>query len=198
MYSTRSVGSCFKRTRRSVGQSFSLRATHRRTQVPAPCVSSRGPGGNRTCLAMYSTTAVERVFICLKRTDEGMAREQRRTASGALRYATATCAGGTCTHITRSNVLRTGSRSVFNGRRGYGQSNALSLELRPAGLAKIGTDGLEPTTDVLQPAVAFLFLIKAQRSCYRDVSFSVNVVPACSWACTMTIQRGKRFRRSSS
>ena len=66
MYSTRSVGSCFKRTRRSVGQSFSLRATHRRTQVPAPCVSSRGPGGNRTCLTMYSTTAVERVSYVSK------------------------------------------------------------------------------------------------------------------------------------
>jgi hypothetical protein len=73
MYSTRSVGSCFKRTRRSVGQSFSLRATHHRPQVPAPCVSSRGPGGNRTCLAMYSTAAVERVSVCIKRTDEVVA-----------------------------------------------------------------------------------------------------------------------------
>ena len=97
MYSTRSVGSCFKRTRRSVGQSFSLRATHHRPQVPAPCVSSRGPGGNRTCLAMYSTTAVERVSVCIKRTDEGVARGLRALP---LSYGAAvfSSAGGTRTH----------------------------------------------------------------------------------------------------
>src|SRR5205807_820144 len=86
---------------------------HHRPQVQAPYVSSWGPGGNRTCLAMYSTTAVECVSVGINRTDEVVAREQRRTASGALRYATAACAGGACTHITRSNVLRAGSRSLF-------------------------------------------------------------------------------------
>jgi len=55
MYSTRSVGSCFKRTRRSVGQS------------PGPfCGLSSGPVRNRTWLAMYSTTAVERISYCLQ------------------------------------------------------------------------------------------------------------------------------------
>ena len=107
-------------------------------RVPARTIASEAgragfePANRLTVLAMYSTTAVEGVSVCIKRTDEGVDRERRRTASGVLRYATATCAGGTCTHITRSHVLRTGSRSVFNGRRGYGQSNALSFELRPA------------------------------------------------------------------
>jgi hypothetical protein len=66
MYSTRPVGSCFKRTRRSVRQSFSLETTCHRPQVPARN-GFRGPGGNRTCLAMYSTTAVE----CVSCPDEG-------------------------------------------------------------------------------------------------------------------------------
>ena len=197
MYSTRSVGSCFKRTRRSVGQSFSLRATHHRPQVPAPCVSSRGPGGNRTCLAMYSTAAVERVSVCIKRTDEVVAREQRRTASGALRYATATCTGGTCTHITRSNVLRTGSRSVFNGRRGYGQRS----RMQPCGCDSVFSaprPHFSSPIHVLRQAVARFHSVKSQRGSHRDVTLFENVVPTGSWACTMTVQRGKRFRRSSS
>ncbi len=75
-----------------------------------------------------------------------------------------------------------------------------TVELRPHGLQharwrRLDSNQQPMYSDRQSP---FVFLIKAQRSCYRDVSFSVNVVPACSWACTMTIQRGKRFRRSSS
>ncbi len=92
----------------------------------------RGAGRESNPLNHVLHHGIRACFRFLKRTDEGMAREQRRTASGALRYATATCAGGTCTHITRSNVLRTGSRSGFNGRRSICQSViALPLSYAP-------------------------------------------------------------------
>jgi hypothetical protein len=49
---------------------------------------------------MYSTTAVEPVFCCLKKTDEVLARVQRRTASGVLFLHYGSCAGGIFTRTS--------------------------------------------------------------------------------------------------
>src|SRR5208337_1341071 len=158
-------------------------------RVPARTIASEAgragfePANRVTVLTMYSTTAVERISVFIKRTDEGVAREQRRTASGALRYATATCAGGACTHITRSNVLRTGSRSVFNGRRGYGQSNALSLELRPAHVLRKSGRMDSNQQPMYSNRQSPFFVLSRPNEVLIETFILVDVVPAGSWAC---------------
>lgn len=62
MYSAPAVGSKFKTLDEVVGQSVSQRAIHEWLTGSGPIGCRRGPGGNRTCLAMYSAPAVECVL----------------------------------------------------------------------------------------------------------------------------------------
>jgi hypothetical protein len=172
MYSTRSVGSCFQGTRRGVGQS------------PGPGGGSHsGPVRNRTCLAMYSTTAVECVSCCLK----GPTKLWSETLRCSAICATALCflggAGGTRTHNPRllKHVLQTavGLCSMGDEVMARGLLSYQGIESGPWA-------GVEPATSraiaarshhVLQPAVALLFLIKAQRGSCRDVHLTGGCSP---------------------
>ena len=111
------------------------------------------PGEIRTrWIPMYSAPAVG----CGSKTDEVVVRDLGR-ATTALQRVLADCAGGIRTHDLRvmSHVLRAGSRSVSKaGRRGFGQTHC-SIHLSFTHRNRAGwVIGLEPITDVLQPAVA--------------------------------------------
>ena len=121
-----------------------------------------------------------------------------RGEAGALGYATVLCAGGICTHITGLMYSEPAVGLFSMGDEVVGQikSDAISWTAtrrfqhrdRISAIQSMYSDRQSP----------FVFPIMAQRGVRRDGSFTVNVVPADSWACTMTIQRGKKFRRSSS
>src|SRR4051794_14430967 len=72
MYSTPAVGPEVQNTRRSCGAERSQRNRASAAHRVRPHTKVRGPGGSRTCLAMYSTPAVE---CCSQSSDEGSARQ---------------------------------------------------------------------------------------------------------------------------
>jgi hypothetical protein len=74
MYSTPAVEPKVQNTRRSCGaERFPGEAAHTRLTGVRPHKKVRGPGGSRTCLAMYSTPAVE---CCSQSSDEGSVRQR--------------------------------------------------------------------------------------------------------------------------
>ena len=173
MYSTRSVGSCFQGTRRSVGQSFSLGRLHHRPQGPAPWFQGAGRESNLLSHVLHHGSRV--CLRCIKRTDEVVARDMTKAAE-ALRYATAQCAGGTCTHITGLMYsepavgLYSMGDEVLAREVGCGLVNRDSVSSAPR------SHSSDPI-HVLRPAVALLFLTKAQRGCYRDVHLTGGCSP---------------------
>lgn len=151
---------------------------------------------------MYSTPAVECVSDCLKRTDEGVI----RGLYGALPLSySATLdesrwwdsnpqppAFKACTPNRQSVCIQWATK--------WWPEVALSVELRPEVIAKVGAIGVEPITDVLwRGSRPLCFSWGPTRLLPRHVAnYQLDVVPAGSWACIKTFQRSKRFRRSSS
>ncbi len=125
--------------------------------------------------------------------------ETLRSSAGALRYATAACASGICTHITSSDM--------YSNRQSVCIQWATKLLAREIRMRSVDRD-----STVLNAAIAFQrsnpctptgsrpfsFSLKPNEDFTETWHFQENVVPAGSWACIKTIQRSKRFRRASS
>lgn len=138
-----------------------------------------------------------RVSCYLKRTDEGLVRE----LYGALPLSYS--ATFTQSRWWDSNpqppalqaCTPTGSRSVFNGRRGGGQ-RCSTVEPRPA-RASVQSGRPDLNRYVLQPGSRLMCSRNAQRSFRRDGSVTVNVVPAGSWASLLEEVRRELVRTGS-
>ena len=153
------------------------------------------PANRLTVLTMYSTTAVERVPVCIN----GPTRVWPENSGEPLlgRYITQRRHAPVGLAPTSPDPMYSepavGLCSM--GDEVFGQSIALSFELRPAQvLRKSGRLESNQQPMYSDAAVAFFVSHKGPTRFLPRRSFP-HVVPAGSWACIKTLQRGKRFRR---
>lgn len=184
-----------KDTRRGFGAEIVPAIRSRASHRVRPHTDVRGPGGNRTCLAMYSAPAVECVFTKI---DEVLTQRRYGALPLELRPSlSVNRAGGTRTlnHRVVSHVLRIGSRSLYSVATNGWPETAARESNPPPDVEDARARLTHATSDVLQPAVAVSSVLpKVPNEGYSRSAVELRLVTffSCYWFAVILLLRQYR------